>query len=85
MKYTDNPEICNIIQEAMIRRQKNIVNPTLFECAMNGDADRLYSILEEGDDVNPLTGTGDWPLYMAVGNRYLKVMQLLLSVSNFSV
>ncbi|XP_071792106.1 uncharacterized protein [Asterias amurensis] len=75
--YTDEPEICSIIKEAMKRRQKTIVNPTLFECAMNGDGDRLYSTLEEGDDVNPLTGTGDWPLYMAVGNGYLKILQLL--------
>ncbi|XP_038049666.1 ankyrin-3-like [Patiria miniata] len=79
MKYSDNPEICSIIQEATHRRQRNLVNPSLFECAMNGDADRLYSTLEEGDQVNPLTGTGDWPMYMAVGNRYIKVMQLLLA------
>lgn len=79
--YTDEPEICSIIKEAMKRRQKTIVNPTLFECAMNGDGDRLYSTLEEGDDVNPLTGTGDWPLYMAVGNGYLKILQLLHMVT----
>ncbi|XP_022109648.1 ankyrin-3-like [Acanthaster planci] len=76
-KYAENPEICSIIHEAIYRRQKSIVNPTLFECAMNGDADRLYSTLEDGDNVNPLTGTGDWPMYMAVGNRHIKVMQLL--------
>ena len=35
------------------RRQKDIVNPTLFDIAISGDKDGLYQLLEDGDDVNP--------------------------------
>ena len=64
----------------MSRRQTQIVNPKLFESAMDGDADRVFRIIEEGDDMNPQTGTGDWPMYMAAGNGHLEVMQLLYEV-----
>ena len=65
----------------MERRQREITNPTLFECVMNGDASKIYCMLEEGDDVNPITGTSDWPVYMAVGNGHFEVVKLLQQVS----
>ena len=37
-----------------IRRQKEVVTPTLFDIAVNGDKDKLYQLLENGDDVNPI-------------------------------
>ncbi|XP_030829986.1 serine/threonine-protein phosphatase 6 regulatory ankyrin repeat subunit B isoform X3 [Strongylocentrotus purpuratus] len=66
-----------LLHEAMERRQREITNPTLFECVMNGDASKIYCMLEEGDDVNPITGTSDWPVYMAVGNGHFEVVKLL--------
>jgi len=36
------------------RREKEIVIPAVFECAAVGDTDVLYSLLEEGDQVNHL-------------------------------
>ena len=35
------------------RRQKEIVTPALFEMAVSGNADGIYSILEDEDFVNP--------------------------------
>ncbi|XP_070570828.1 ankyrin-3-like isoform X3 [Ptychodera flava] len=61
----------------MEKRQKQIVTPELFECAANGNANRLFCVLEEGDNVNPLTGAGDWPLMVAVENGHLDIIQLL--------
>lgn len=64
----------------MEKRQMELVNPVLFECSMNGDAARIFCLLEDGDDVNPLTSSGDWPVYMAVGNGLLEVLKLLHEV-----
>ncbi|XP_063958150.1 uncharacterized protein LOC129262178 isoform X2 [Lytechinus pictus] len=72
-----DPSIKDLLRGALERRQREITNPTLFECAMNGDASKIYCLLEEGDDVNPLTGSGDWPVYMAVGNGHFEVVKLL--------
>ena len=36
------------------RRQNEIVTPMLFDAAVSGNADLLFTILENGDDVNPL-------------------------------
>ncbi|XP_072034859.1 uncharacterized protein [Amphiura filiformis] len=77
LRCTRDEEIRGVLREAMERRQTQIVNPALFESAMDGDADRIFCIIEEGDDMNPQTGTGDWPMYMAAGNGHLEVMQLL--------
>lgn len=68
-----------LIRAGMEKRQTEVVKPVLFECSMNGDADKIYSLLEEGDCVNPLT-LGDWPVYMAVGNGHLEVLKLLHEV-----
>jgi len=38
---------------AVVRRQKEVVTPALFEMAISGNADGIYSILEDGDSVNP--------------------------------
>ena len=35
------------------RRQKDLVTPALFEMAMSGNADGIYSVLEDGDSVKP--------------------------------
>ncbi|XP_072180805.1 uncharacterized protein [Diadema setosum] len=73
----NNPVIRDLVQDACERRQREIVNPTLFECAMNGNASKIYCILEMGDDVNPSTGISDWPMYIAVGNGHFEVIKLL--------
>ena len=36
------------------RRQNEIVTPMRFDAAVSGNADLLFTILENGDDVNPL-------------------------------
>ena len=41
------------IKEAKNRRQMEVVNPDLFQCSLTGNANRLYCILESGDNVNP--------------------------------
>ena len=46
----------------MSRRQKELINPLLFEVAHTGNKDLLFKILENGDDVNPIVrGT---PLFL---------------------
>ena len=47
-------EMTQLVRLASARRQCEIVNPLLFECAMNGDAQRLFCTLEDGDCVNPM-------------------------------
>ena len=47
-------EMAQLVRLAAVRRQREVVNPILFECAMNGDAQRLFCTLEEGDCVNPM-------------------------------
>ena len=37
----------------MVRRQKELITPLLFEVAHSGNKDLLFKILENGDDVNP--------------------------------
>ena len=43
-----------MILKAVEQRQAGIVTPVLFECALLGDAEKLFCTLEDGDDVNPL-------------------------------
>ena len=38
----------------VIRRQKELITPLLFEVAHSGNKDLLFKILENGDDVNPI-------------------------------
>ncbi|XP_014664203.1 PREDICTED: uncharacterized protein LOC106806702 [Priapulus caudatus] len=58
-------------------RQLEIVTPKLFRCSMVGDAESLYCLLEDGDNVNPRSGVGDWPMYLAAENGHIEVMKLL--------
>ncbi|XP_077869063.1 uncharacterized protein LOC102801213 [Saccoglossus kowalevskii] len=77
LKYCNDPDMREFIKKSMHKRQKQIVNPALFECAANGNANRLYCTLEDGDDVNPITGAGDWPLMVAAENGHLEVIKML--------
>ncbi|XP_076452363.1 uncharacterized protein LOC143287987 isoform X2 [Babylonia areolata] len=65
------------LKSAFIRRQEEIVTPKLLACAMRGAADELFQLLDEGDNINPKSGTGNWPLYLAVENGHLEVVKLL--------
>ena len=51
-----NDKVLGILQEALERRQKLIVQPLLFETAVRGNKDKLMEVLESGDNVNPLVG-----------------------------
>ncbi|XP_077997717.1 uncharacterized protein LOC144450849 [Glandiceps talaboti] len=77
LQLCQNSNITDFIKKAMLKRQKQIVTPTLFETAANGNANRLYCVLEEGDNVNPITGAGDWPLMVAAENGHLHIIELL--------
>ncbi len=48
------PGITQQVARAAERRQAGLVTPALFECALLGDADKLFCTLEDGDDVNPV-------------------------------
>ena len=39
---------------SLCRRQVELVNQLLFESAHSGNSDALFSVLENGDDVNPI-------------------------------
>lgn len=41
-------------RRGIVRRQKELINPLLFEVAHSGNKDLLFKILENGDDVNPI-------------------------------
>ncbi|KAK6166591.1 hypothetical protein SNE40_023246 [Patella caerulea] len=66
------------LKAAYDKRQDEIVTPTLLSCAFNGDAEELFVLLDEGDSINPKTGTGNWPMYLAVENGHLDVLKLLI-------
>ena len=53
LRQAHTPEVYREVKNALNRRQRELVTPALFECAMTGDAQRLYCLLEEGDNVNP--------------------------------
>ncbi|XP_059173061.1 serine/threonine-protein phosphatase 6 regulatory ankyrin repeat subunit B-like isoform X2 [Physella acuta] len=65
------------LKKAWEKRQKEIVTPKLLSCAINGDAEELFKLLEEGDNINPKSATGNWPTYLAVENGNLEVLNLL--------
>nr|KAG5709649.1 hypothetical protein BaRGS_027674 [Batillaria attramentaria] len=65
------------LKSAFNRRQEEMVTPKLLACAMNGAADELYQLLDDGDNINVKSGTGNWPLYLAVENGHLDVVKLL--------
>ena len=49
-----NAGMKHMILKAVEQRQAGIVTPVLFECALLGDAEKLFCTLEDGDDVNPV-------------------------------
>ena len=53
-QLSTTPEMSQLVRLAAVRRQREVVNPILFECAMNGDAQKLFCTLEEGDCVNAM-------------------------------
>ncbi|CAL1545270.1 unnamed protein product [Lymnaea stagnalis] len=65
------------LKRAWEKRQEEIVNQKLLACALNGDAEDLYKVLEEGDNINPQSGSGNWPTYLAVEHGNLEVFRLL--------
>jgi ankyrin repeat protein len=73
-----NNDIITLLEEAVLRRQNEIVTPMLFDAAVSGNADLLFTILENGDDVNPLKEEScDWPLLLAAGFGYLEIVEHL--------
>ncbi|KAL5005602.1 hypothetical protein ScPMuIL_016760 [Solemya velum] len=65
------------VKQAWERRQEEIVTPELLGCAMEGKAEELYCLLEDGDNINSKSGVGNWPMYLAVENGHLEVIKLL--------
>ncbi len=47
-----------LIRRAQGVRQGAIVTPLLFEACINGDAERIYCAIEEGDNINPVVSHG---------------------------
>ena len=46
--------ILRLLQEASRKRQRELVAPQLFEAAVTGNCSKLYEVIDDGDDVNPL-------------------------------
>ncbi|GFR73356.1 ankyrin-2 [Elysia marginata] len=65
------------LRDAWDKRQEEVVTPKMLGCALVGEATELYLLLDEGDNINPKSGTGNWPLYLAVENGHLEVVKLL--------
>ena len=53
-----------LLQEASRKRQRELVAPQLFEAAVTGDCSKLYEIIDDGDDVNPLVNL---PCFLSFG------------------
>ena len=64
-----SPDMVKVLRAGVAKRQREIVTPVLFETAMNGDADKLYCTLEEGDCVNPLVSGWFIVLRYTTGNE----------------
>ena len=47
-------DILRLLQEASRKRQRELVTPQLFEAVVTGNCSKLYEIIDDGDDVNPL-------------------------------
>uniref|UniRef100_A0A2C9LW87 Uncharacterized protein n=1 Tax=Biomphalaria glabrata TaxID=6526 RepID=A0A2C9LW87_BIOGL len=77
MRICKKTSLHSKLKRAWEKRQEEIITPKLLNCALCGDATELYNILEEGDNINPKSGTGNWPLYLAVENGNLDVLKLL--------
>ncbi|CAD5116924.1 DgyrCDS5764 [Dimorphilus gyrociliatus] len=78
LEMASSPDVERAIKDSMLRRQSDIVAPALFDCAVKGDVQKLYTILEDGDEVNPMSAAGDWPLYLAAENGHLEVVKFLI-------
>ncbi|XP_052801234.1 ankyrin-1-like isoform X2 [Mya arenaria] len=64
---------------AFEKRQEQIVSPVLRISAMEGDAGKLFCVLEDGDNVNSKSVLDSHPAMMyAVENGHLEVIQLLV-------
>ena len=65
------------------RRQREIVTPALFDTAVTGKSDHLFTILENGDDVNPLVSTlqSHWSIYLTMSS----IIIILIFVSEISL
>ncbi|CAG5119233.1 unnamed protein product, partial [Candidula unifasciata] len=77
MRFCKRTSLHTKLRSAWERRQEEIVTPKLLGCALNGNAEDLFLLLDEGDNINPKSGTGNWPLYLAVENGHLEVLKLL--------
>lgn len=73
----NSPALQRKLKVAWQRRQDEIVSPGLLELTMEGNADKLYCLLEEGDMVDTKSAFGSWPLYLAIENGYYDVVTLL--------
>ncbi|CAG5129423.1 unnamed protein product, partial [Candidula unifasciata] len=76
MQLSVSATIHDRLKSAWKRRQEKIVMPKLLECAVNGQAEELYRLLEEGDSITQERGTS-WPICLAVENGHLEVLRLL--------
>ncbi|EDV21038.1 uncharacterized protein TRIADDRAFT_60399 [Trichoplax adhaerens] len=67
-----------IITDAQLRRRREIVKPMVFDCCTNGDCDRLYSILEEGDNLSNYVNSNENPIFIAAHNGYTGIVKILI-------
>lgn len=45
--------LCNTVLFFLpCRRKEEILTPELYDCALTGDGERLFRVLEDGDNVN---------------------------------
>uniref|UniRef100_A0A0B7AJI4 Uncharacterized protein n=2 Tax=Arion vulgaris TaxID=1028688 RepID=A0A0B7AJI4_9EUPU len=78
MHLCKNTSIQAKLKFAWEKRQEKIVRPKLLECAINGNAEELFGLLDEGDSINQKGCIGILALHLAVQNCHLEVLQLLL-------
>ncbi|KAL3857650.1 hypothetical protein ACJMK2_012297, partial [Sinanodonta woodiana] len=66
------------IKAAWDKRQAEIVTPELRVCAISGNAESMYCLLEEGDKVDTKSDLSNLPaVFLAVENGQLEVLKLL--------
>lgn len=74
-KSSIHDKLTNMFEE----RQEKIVSPQLRLSAMEGDAEKLYNLLEEGDNVNTKFDLNNHSaLFVAVENKHVDVIRLLV-------
>ncbi|XP_064598268.1 serine/threonine-protein phosphatase 6 regulatory ankyrin repeat subunit C-like [Liolophura sinensis] len=74
-KLAVNTAVHDRIKAAIQKRKEEILTPELYDCALTGDGERLFRVLEDGDNVNLKREVA--PLYLAVENGHLDVIKLL--------